>query len=418
MKLSSEIPGSEAQRLVEVFDGIVASKTFSRSEQLKRLLIYLRDVPEGSDPSAWSETAIGTQALGRKDFNPKLDTIVRVEMRRLRQKLDEYYATEGAESPVRLRFERNTYRPFLEPYILALAEPDPEPVSPAVAPRAQLSADRLWTGVAWGVGASALVAVLALSLWFAVGAWSDRASRELADSPVWAGFSSGNVVVAIGTPLFFRSSEGFERNFSENLPQDLSAADQLLAHRPAFPVWNLWATFDDVGAAVNLDRFLKSLKSTITVAVARQMSIGGLAGKRTIIIGQPRFAPLVVDLLADQNFRARPHTPGAHFSGFVNAAPKPGEAAEYSDGVGPLVMQSDESSPDYALVTRIRMPNGGEVLNVFGDRAQTGAYVIRKLTDPAFVADLNTRVFGQESRLFRARRRPKTPKPQNPNTSN
>jgi uncharacterized protein (DUF736 family) len=57
------------------------------------------------------------------------------------------------------------------------------------------------------------------------------------------------------------------------------------------------------------------------------------------------------------------------------------------------MMQSDESSPDFALVTSIRLSNGGEVLNVFGDRSQTAAYLIRKLTDPAFVADLNTRVF-------------------------
>jgi len=57
------------------------------------------------------------------------------------------------------------------------------------------------------------------------------------------------------------------------------------------------------------------------------------------------------------------------------------------------MMQSDESNPDYALVSSIRLANGGEVLNVFGDRAQTGAYITRKLTDPAFVSELNSRVF-------------------------
>src|SRR4051794_13269004 len=88
--------------LREALDHLLASKTFSRSGQLKRILVYLRDAVENSDPSVWSETAIGTYAFGRKDFNPKLDTIVRVEMRRLRQKLEEYYATEGAALPVRL----------------------------------------------------------------------------------------------------------------------------------------------------------------------------------------------------------------------------------------------------------------------------------------------------------------------------
>jgi hypothetical protein len=56
-------------------------------------------------------------------------------------------------------------------------------------------------------------------------------------------------------------------------------------------------------------------------------------------------------------------------------------------------VDSDESNPDFALVTSIRLPNGGEVLNVFGDRAQTGAYIARKLTDPVFVSELNARIF-------------------------
>src|ERR1700730_7979509 len=103
--------------LTETLDQLLASKTFSRSGQLKRLLVYLREATVSTDPSVWSETSIGANAFGRKDFNPKLDTIVRVEMRRLRQKLDEYYALEGADSPLRLRFERNTYRPYVEPHV-------------------------------------------------------------------------------------------------------------------------------------------------------------------------------------------------------------------------------------------------------------------------------------------------------------
>src|SRR5215831_19257223 len=119
-------PGGELQiaspPLTETFNVLLASRTFSRSGQLKRLLVYLRDATANPDPSVWSESAIGVNAFGRKDFNPKLDTIVRVEMRRLRQKLDEYYSSEGVDSPLRLRFERNTYRPSIEPNILPLIE--------------------------------------------------------------------------------------------------------------------------------------------------------------------------------------------------------------------------------------------------------------------------------------------------------
>jgi hypothetical protein len=383
--------GVASTSLTGELDRLLASKTFSRSGQLKRLLAYLREATFSTDPTVWSETSIGANVFGRKDFNPKLDTIVRVEMRRLRQKLDEYYVGEGAESSVRVRFERNTYRPYAEPHIRPTVElpplPEQHPPPPPVG--------RFWTGVVCGAASLALVALATLLLWRTLGSSTDRPSRDLAESPIWAGFHSTNVVVAIGSPLFFRSADGFERNFGANLPDDLGAADELLLHRPAYPVWNLWAPFEDVGAAVNLDRFLRSLNSTVTVVSARQISYGGLAGKRTIVMGQPRQAPLLLDLLAEQDFRPPPHLPGKHFAGFVNAQPKPGEPTHFPNFASTLMMQSDESNPDFALVTSIRFPNGGEVLNVFGDRAQTGAYITRKLTDPAFVAELDARIFNR-----------------------
>jgi hypothetical protein len=381
--LPSEVQ-KEATNLTDALDQLLASKTFSRSGQLKRLLIYLRDATFGTDPAVWSETSIGANAFGRRDFNPKLDTIVRVEMRRLRQKLDEYYGGEGAESAVRVRFERNTYRPYVEPYIPPTIELEPPP--------APLPSTRFWSGVAWGAGSLALLILIAGAIWWVLRP-SGKAPRELAESPLWTGFRSSNVVVAVGTPLFFRSKDGFERNYHVNLPEDLQVADKLLLHWPAYPLWNLWAPLDDVSAAVNLDRFLRSLNSTATIAAARQISFGGLAGKRTIVMGQPRGAPLLIDLLAEQNFRPTQPAVGQSFSGFVNAQAKPGELERYPVRNGTLMMQSDESNPDYALVSSIRLSNGGEVLNVFGDRAQTGAFITRKLTDPAFVAELNARVF-------------------------
>ena len=372
--------------LTETLDQLLASRTFSRSGQLKRLLVYLREGTESADPSVWSETSIGANAFGRKDFNSKLDTIVRVEMRRLRQKLDEYYAVEGVEHPLRLRFERNTYKPCLAPNVSPAVELAPPPLA---------APDRFWTGVACGVGSLLLIAIAVALLWWSLAAYTDRAMRQLAGSPIWSGFRSSNVVVAIGTPLFFRSADGFERSFAANLPDDLGMADQLLLHRPALPLWNLWAPFDDVGAAVILDRFLRSLNSTSTVVSARQMSVGGLAGKRTIILGQPRYAPLLIDLLAEQNFRPAPHATGKSFSGFVNTQPKPGEAVRFPSGAATFMMQSDESNPDYALITSQHLGDGGEVLTVFGDRAQTGAYIIRKLTDPAFVAEIDAHIVGR-----------------------
>jgi hypothetical protein len=259
-------------------------------------------------------------------------------------------------------------------------------------------------GLAVGLALASLASIaLVIGLrWRANNTFHDRAPRELAESPIWAGFRSSNVVVAVGTPLFFRSTDGLERSFSANFPEDLTLADEFLAHLPAYPQWNDWASFEDVAGAVNLDRFLRGLNSTVTVAPARQISFGGLAGKRTIVLGQPRFAPLLVDLLAGQNFRPPLYTPGQRLAGFMNAQPKPGEPVRFSSSASTLMMQSDESDPDFALVTSIRLGNAGEVLSVFGDRSQTGAYVVGRLTDPAFVAELDGRIFDRAKPAYQS----------------
>ena len=55
---------SGAPTLTETLGQLLASKTFSRSGQLKRLFAYLREATASTDPAVWSETAIGVNAFG------------------------------------------------------------------------------------------------------------------------------------------------------------------------------------------------------------------------------------------------------------------------------------------------------------------------------------------------------------------
>src|SRR5260370_27517943 len=114
-----------------------------------------------------------------------------------------------------------------------------------------------------------------------------------------------------------------------------------------------------------LDRLLRSLNSTPTVVSARQVSFGGLAGKRTIVMGQPRGAPLLLDLLAEQNFRPPPHATGEHFAEFVNAQPKPREPAKFPIDAGTLRIQSESRNPQYPLRPSIPLSNRADPLNLF-----------------------------------------------------
>ena len=70
--------------------------------------------------------------LGRgARFDPKLDTIVRVQFRRLRAKLEQYYANEDKADPVLIEFEKGGYVPGIQVRRVEATSPAP-PASVAV----------------------------------------------------------------------------------------------------------------------------------------------------------------------------------------------------------------------------------------------------------------------------------------------
>ncbi len=379
-------PSGESNGALDAaIEQIIASRTMGRGEQLKRLLAYLRSAALSGDLAALSETTIGVRVFNRRDFNPKLDTIVRSEMLRLRRKLDEYYASEGADAQFRVGFDRNSYCPVLIP------KPAAPPAAPVqIAAKVPVRSRRqFWVGLAIGLAVAAAVVFIVPAL----STGSNGVPDRVANHPIWREFRSSDVQVITGTALFFRRENGYERNFSLNLPEDLPAAPKILSRWPAFPVWDVWTPFEDVTTAVVLDRFLQRIGSTATYSMARRTSVGGLSNRKTIILGSPRMAPLLADLLANETFRAPVHEVLHNYGGFLNVHPKAGEPAKYESEGRTLLQSMDESMADFALVSLLHPADGGNVLSVFGDRVQTAGYLVRALMTPALLDDLTAKVF-------------------------
>ena len=94
---------------------------------LQQLLQFLatKAFDHGSD--SLKEYTIGVEALSRpQDFDPKTDTIVRVQIHRLRQKLKEYYDSDGSRDPILIDIPKGHYLPSFE----TVAVPDPVPAHP------------------------------------------------------------------------------------------------------------------------------------------------------------------------------------------------------------------------------------------------------------------------------------------------
>src|SRR5690242_3744672 len=107
-------PVVSAEEIRAALHTVLASETFTRSQQLSRVLKYLCDTLIAHGPERISEYAIGTDALGRSsDFDPTQDAAVRVEIHRLRRRLRDYYESEGAADPVRIVIPPGRYVPVL-----------------------------------------------------------------------------------------------------------------------------------------------------------------------------------------------------------------------------------------------------------------------------------------------------------------
>lgn len=91
---------------------ILSSETLRNSVTLQNLLQYLVVRAVDGCPDGPKEYTIGVEAFGRKsDFDPKTDTIVRVQTHRLRQKLKEYYGQEGLHDTVVVEIPKGKYCP-------------------------------------------------------------------------------------------------------------------------------------------------------------------------------------------------------------------------------------------------------------------------------------------------------------------
>src|SRR5262245_51897173 len=80
----------------EQLSRILGSPTFSNAPSLSRLLRHLVEHSLRGSTDQLKEYTLGVEVFDRgENFDPRTDTIVRVQARQLRSKLEEYYRAEG-----------------------------------------------------------------------------------------------------------------------------------------------------------------------------------------------------------------------------------------------------------------------------------------------------------------------------------
>jgi hypothetical protein len=318
-----------------LIERVIASNQFRSSLRLSEFLRYIAECAVKETPEAATEQQIGVHVFQRSPgYNSSEDSIVRTHARLLRQKLAEYFATDGAAEPTIVEVPKGHYLPIFR---LRQSDPPPAPfpipLEPKVIEAPLAPASRRWNywrstplGVALGI---LLVAVLAGSSLLLARTWQKPIAAKTPMEIFWAPFLSGDPPVVIYSNARFLGDSKTGLRYAPNGvdPANGPIVDHYTGIGELTSVYELTKLFDAQHANFVLKRSL-----LVTWDEAKQRNL--------IFIGSPAENPSLNALpsLSEFTMVAKPES-----AGFINDHPRPGESAVYSRPEHPLTM-------DYAVI--------------------------------------------------------------------
>jgi hypothetical protein len=142
-------------------EAVLQSGSLKKAPNLQHFLKFVAEMYFAGSAEEIKEYSIAVNALNRpENFDPQSDTIVRVTAHALRKKLEQYYASEGAEHTVHISIPTGKYVLQFDHKQLA---PQPDLIQPEAAPPPQPPRS-VWRGTrVWVLSTFAAVAILALT---------------------------------------------------------------------------------------------------------------------------------------------------------------------------------------------------------------------------------------------------------------
>src|SRR5579871_1000260 len=117
MEVRDDALAAEVERILE-------SDTFRNSDALRRLLRFLADKRLAGEADQLKEYSVGIDALGKPaTYDPRHDSTVRIQVSRLRQKLAEYYRTEGKNDAMLVDLPKGRFKLTCEENVMVAARP-------------------------------------------------------------------------------------------------------------------------------------------------------------------------------------------------------------------------------------------------------------------------------------------------------
>jgi hypothetical protein len=384
MVLEVDAARGEVQRIFQ-------SKTFRNSDVLRQLLTYLADASLAGTADELKEYTVAVDALGKpSSYDPRQESAVRMQVGRLRQKLAEYYRTEGVDDPIIIDLPKGGFRVVFETR-KAVAEP-------VVIEEPAAIEDRKPWRVREIALAAGLIAALCSTAFFAWRSFKAPAGAPTTESVVpwtpeiqelWNPIlsSSRPLVVCIATPLsVLIPGFGFVRDFSVNDWEDVPKSKGIEALKQALHAETVQPTFGYTGvgtasAALLLGQFLGARQKSLVVTRANLLSLPELMEENVVFLGPLTGDREIRALRVDQEILLEP-------DGIRNLHPRPGEPSFIREGIGTANPTDsnkgvEDSLDTYSLISRVPGLRGkGEILSLSGNQISSVMAGAQALTDP------------------------------------
>jgi hypothetical protein len=371
---------------------IFQSKAFRSSDVLRHLLSYLVDASLAGTSDELKEYTIAVDALGKpSSYDPRQESAVRMQVGRLRQKLTEYYRTEGAEDPIVVDLPKGGFRVVFEPRKAAFEQVSlPDPVVDELPATGWRRREIVLTiALVAALTALAFTGFLATRMaktthGEAVVPWTPEIQQ------LWEPILSSNrpLVVCIATPLsVLIPGYGFVREFAVNDWEDVPKSKGIAALKDALHATTVQPTFGYTGvgtasAALLLGQFLGARQKSLVVTRANLLSLPELMEENVVFLGPLTGDREIRALRVDQEILLEP-------DGIRNLHPRAGEPAFVPEGPGGTEAAGsrrggEDSLDTYSLISRVPGLRGkGEILSLSGNQISSVMAGAQALTDPS-----------------------------------
>jgi len=394
------------QSIAAALAKILGGETLRGKDTLRALLAYLVERTLDGSAESLKEYTIGVEAFGKPAaYNPQEDASVRVQIGRLRQKLEEYYRTEGAQDALVIELPKRQFALLFHERPVEIAVAPPEVVqteAPLPPPPALPAAPRR---ISWP---SLLAGALAVAVLWA--GWSLLKSREpirpsaVAASPelteLWQPFlqSERPITMAMTMRPFLRYDRGVIREWNlanldaETQERRLRELKQLLNTERLVPWDKTYTSFGEATGIFLLTRLFDGYERELQLKRQDALTWEELAVQNVIFVGSGKagmFERIPVQLAFEQknNTILNLHQQAGEPLEFKTPAPDPKDFIQMED---------------YALISVIPGLHGKGEIIAFGGASSSGLWAaVEFMTEPRYARELLTKLKSSTGQLPR-----------------